>query len=310
MLNEKQSFKEKIVYSEKFVKKLEEYVITQNIRDIQNLLRDKEARLATSIDKERQHWDFNKEKLVKEQCEAVENANSRIVRFLERYIRLNGCNVLDVGCGLGGVSVALALRGAEVTAMDIDKNALKVAKLRAKEHGVKIPFNRCDARNLPFASSSFDIVICRQVLQHIPGDGKIKAIKEIFRVLKREGLLYINTPNRSFPKDHHDTELWFVHWLPKKIALPYAKMRGRYVPMLHDYISYSKLINTLRKEGEIQVLTNFLTYEDANDFYNHNKDKINKSFKYLFIFKILKMVSKFITVNKVLPIRIIIKKKV
>jgi 2-polyprenyl-3-methyl-5-hydroxy-6-metoxy-1,4-benzoquinol methylase len=302
MLNEKQQLKGKLVYSEEFIKKLEEYAtIGQNIQE--------EEALDTYIKEKQRHWDFSMDEYVKDQCEAVENANSRIIRFLERYMHLNGCNALDMGCGTGGYSVAVALKGAEVTAMDMDSNALEVAKLRAKEHGVKILFECHDAQNLPFTSNSFDIVICRQVLQHIPGEGKIKALKECFRVLKKGGLLYINTPNRCFPKDHHDTELWFVHWLPKKIALPYARMRGRYVPALHDYLSYSKLINTLTKEGEIQVLTNFLTYEDANDFYNHNRDKINKSFKYLIIFKILKMVSKFIAINRVLPIRIFIKKK-
>jgi ubiquinone/menaquinone biosynthesis C-methylase UbiE len=289
------------IIPDKFIKKLEEYItIGQYIRD-------------------KEYWHFNMEDYIKSQCEAVENAKSNVISFLKRYSTLNGRSVLEIGCGFGGCSVALALEGAKVTAVDLDSNALDVAKLRAKEHGVEIGFNKCDARNLAYESNFYDCVICIQVLEHIPKGDNVKALKESFRVLKKDGIIYIDTPNQYFPKDEHDTGLWFIHWLPKRISIPYARLRKRDVPTIepssgryvgsHDILSYSKIINTLRKEGEIQVLTNFQIYENINDFYTWNKIEIYKSLTNQILFKLLKIGCKIININKILPIRVIIMKK-
>lgn len=287
-------------YSEEFIQTLKEYAI------------------AKQNEQYRTYFDFDMEEHIKFQCNAVENANSKVIRFLKRYKTLNGCKVLELGCGLGGVSVAFALEGSKVQGIDLDADALKAAKRRAKEHNVEVKFNCCDVRDLAFDSNLFDIVICIQVLEHIPKSDQIKALKEIFRVLKKDGLLYIDTPNQYFLRDQHDTDLLFIHWLPKKISLALARMLGRDVPTiepssgkyvgLHDYLSYSKIIKTLRKEGKIQILTNFLIYKSLNDFYNDKKNEIDKSFKYRIMLNLLKVIKRLITLNKILPIKVIVRK--
>lgn len=287
-------------YSEEFIKALKEYAI---------ILQSRQGKI---------YFDFSMEKHIKTECNAVEKTKNKVIRFLKRYKTLNGCKVLDVGCGLGRASAAFALEECIVQGIDLDVDALKVAELRAKEHNIEVKFNHCDIRDLPFDSNTFDIVTCIQVLEHIPKESQIKALKEAFRVLKKDALLYIDTPNRCFPLDHHDTDLLFTHWLPKRISLLLVRMLGRDVPTiepssgkyagLHDYLSYSEIIKTLREEGKIEILTNFSIYESLDDYYNSNKSVIDGSFKYRIMLNLLKITKRLVTLNNLLPIKVIIRK--
>lgn len=82
---------------------------------------------------------------------------------------------------------------------------------------------------LPFPDASFDVVIANAVLEHIPSP-RAPYIQEMWRVLVPSGHLIINeTPNKYLPIDFHTTGgLWFVPWLPKKVARSYAILRGRF----------------------------------------------------------------------------------
>jgi ubiquinone/menaquinone biosynthesis C-methylase UbiE len=82
---------------------------------------------------------------------------------------LEGRTVLDVGTGTGRAAIALARRGAEVTAVDASAEMLAVATRRAAEAGVGVTFIRGDAHRIDLPDRSFDAVVCLRVLMHTPG---------------------------------------------------------------------------------------------------------------------------------------------
>jgi ubiquinone/menaquinone biosynthesis C-methylase UbiE len=103
---------------------------------------------------------------------------------------LKGKKILDVGCGLGESAVYFALKGAEVTAVDISPKMIFFAKKLAKEYETTINFIVSPAEALKFDRESFDIVYCANLLHHLPIDDRTKFIKEMREVLKREGWFY------------------------------------------------------------------------------------------------------------------------
>ena len=106
---------------------------------------------------------------------------------------INGKNVIDIGCGSGRFSIALASLGARsVIGVDINNQGLKLGRKFASECGIKnIDFIHHDILNLPFNDESFDFVFCKGVLHHT-GD-LTKGCQEYARVLKKggNGFLYL-----------------------------------------------------------------------------------------------------------------------
>jgi ubiquinone/menaquinone biosynthesis C-methylase UbiE len=105
-----------------------------------------------------------------------------------------GSRVLEVGCGAGGTTVALARMGFEVEATDIVHSMLTLARKEASGVRPKPRFVRMDAHALSFSDGSFDLVIALGVLPwlHSPLTGA----GEMVRVLRRGGYLLLNAGNR------------------------------------------------------------------------------------------------------------------
>lgn len=99
--------------------------------------------------------------------------------------------ILDIGANYGEISKVLA-RYNRLTGIDTDKKALNYAKRYCPD----AEFRCASAVKLPFAKDSFEMVICLSVLEHIKDDQKV--LKEISRVLKREGELILTVPSQNF----------------------------------------------------------------------------------------------------------------
>jgi len=119
----------------------------------------------------------------------------------------NEC-VLDVGCGLGRMSIAVAkrLKDGKVTGIDIwDKkelwsNSPERAYANAEIEGIreKVEFKYGNVLEIPFTDNTFDLVTSSSVLNNLNGDDlKIKALSEIYRVLKPGGRFLLLEPLRS-----------------------------------------------------------------------------------------------------------------
>ena len=95
----------------------------------------------------------------------AETQEQQIAAFLAP---LEGRRILDVGSGTGRAAIALAKRGAIVTAVDASAEMLEVAARRAEEAQVHVTFGRGDAHRLEFPDRAFDAVVCLRVLMHTP----------------------------------------------------------------------------------------------------------------------------------------------
>lgn len=105
-------------------------------------------------------------------------------------IKANLC-ILDIGCGIGNILSLLKKQGFDwLYGLEYDKIIAKEAKNRIAE---SIHIISGDAQKLSFKSNSFDICICYDVIEHVPQPDT--TLKEIYRVLKLGGMLYIRFPN-------------------------------------------------------------------------------------------------------------------
>lgn len=113
---------------------------------------------------------------------------------IKKIIKLSGSNkrILDVGCSTGYLAHFLTSQNNEVTGIDFLSGAITIAKKN------KINAYVCDIENeqLPFKNNSFDLVVFSEVIEHLI-DPNIVLVK-IHKVLKRNGLLIISTPNIAY----------------------------------------------------------------------------------------------------------------
>lgn len=95
---------------------------------------------------------------------------------------VTGHRILDMATGTGRAALALAKRGAIVTAVDASREMLSVARARAAQSGLAIEFAEGDAHGLAYADRAFDAVVCLRMLMHVPDWHR--ALSELCRVAK------------------------------------------------------------------------------------------------------------------------------
>lgn len=116
------------------------------------------------------------------------------------YVRdrapLAGRRVLDVGCGAGLLSEAMAREGADVVALDLAPELVEVAKLHLLESGLKVDYRLQPVEALAAeAPASFDTITCMEMLEHVPDPAAI--VRACAALLKPGGRLFVSTINRT-----------------------------------------------------------------------------------------------------------------
>jgi len=110
--------------------------------------------------------------------------------------------ILDLACGYGRITIPLAKSGYNVVGIDLATNLIREAKLRAKKQGLKVHFNIGSMTKLPYKAQSFDKIFCLwSSFNHLLTRAEqVKALNEMYRVLKPDGLAFLEMINAEKKK--------------------------------------------------------------------------------------------------------------
>lgn len=114
-------------------------------------------------------------------------------------------DILDAGCGTGGNSAYLRSYG-RVTGIDFAAEALRFA---CERPGLRLA--RASVESLPFADASFDLVLSNDVLCHLGVMNDTLAVRELARVLRPGGVLFLQLPAYQWLRSHHDEAVHTGH---------------------------------------------------------------------------------------------------
>jgi 2-polyprenyl-6-hydroxyphenyl methylase / 3-demethylubiquinone-9 3-methyltransferase len=135
-------------------------------------------------------WDPNSE------FRPLHEINPLRLQWIEARAALAGKRVLDVGCGGGILSEAMAALGADVTGIDLSDKALKVAQLHLLESGRQVSYRKVAVEALAAEQpGSYDVVTCMEVLEHVPEPSS--QVAACARLLKPHGHAFFATINRN-----------------------------------------------------------------------------------------------------------------
>lgn len=136
--------------------------------------------------------------------------------YIDLHAQVAEKTLLDVGCGGGLLSEAMAQRGAKVTGIDMGEAPLEVARLHAQQMQLNIEYQHSAAET--FADQhlqEFDVITCLEMLEHVPDPESV--VRACTSMLKPGGHAFFSTINRT-PKAYALTILgaeYVLRWLPK-----------------------------------------------------------------------------------------------
>ena len=152
------------------------------------------------------------------------------VPWLDAAYPLDGARVLEIGCGTGESTLALAEQGAHVTGIDVDEAALSVGRERMRLYGLDADLRCGNAANVAaeLPGRTFDMVIFFASLEHMTLPERFAAMEQTWAMLKPGGVwCVVEAPNRLWFWDGHTSMENFYNWLPDELAARWAHRAGR-----------------------------------------------------------------------------------
>lgn len=136
---------------------------------------------------------------------------------IEKLIKLKKGKILEIGCGNCRNLKDFAKAGFVCYGIDFSRKMLKFARLYCKKYGFKVILKKAKVESLPFKNNTFDYLLAIAILHHLKPRQQIKAVKEMYRVLKDDGLALISVWNKKSKLKEE-----FVPWkIKNKIYLRY-----------------------------------------------------------------------------------------
>ena len=132
-----------------------------------------------------------------------------------------GLKLLDIGSHRGGYSIYFAKQGYKVTGLEISQDRITTSRRASEKYGLNIEFVLGDARNMQFKDNTYNVVMLSNVIEHIKGTKGL--LKEIYRIMKPGGILYIQFPPYWGVFGAHIYFKFFplpLHYLTPRIANP------------------------------------------------------------------------------------------
>jgi 2-polyprenyl-6-hydroxyphenyl methylase/3-demethylubiquinone-9 3-methyltransferase len=181
--------------------------------------------------------------------------------WIDGLATLPGKRVLDVGCGGGILSEAMAQRGSTVTGIDLSEKPLKVARLHLLESGLAVDYQLASAEDFAVHKrEEFDVVTCMELLEHVPDPAS--TVAACAALVRPGGRLFFSTINRN-PKAY-------------LFAVIGAEYLLKMLPMgTHDYARFirpSELSRWCRDAGLEPLELKGMTYNPVTNQYRLGDD--------------------------------------
>jgi 2-polyprenyl-3-methyl-5-hydroxy-6-metoxy-1,4-benzoquinol methylase len=175
----------------------------------------------------------------------IRDDRQRIIPWLDGVRPLKDTRILEIGCGTGSSTVALCEQGAVVTGIDVDEDAIIVARDRCQVYDVDAILKAINGQQIAaaFSPNSFDLIVYFACLEHMTIAERLESLRQAWSLLPSDGMMAIvETPNRLWYRDDHTAMLPFFHWLPDELAFAYSQFstRDNFRELYRDYTADSK----------------------------------------------------------------------
>ncbi len=177
-----------------------------------------------------------------------------------------GLSFLDIGCGGGLVCEPLARLGGDITGVDADEQAIKVAQEHASQQKLNVTYLNTTAEHLVSEKKAFDVVSALEIIEHV--DNRDEFLKNCLKLVKPNGLLIISTLNKTIP------------------SLLFGKLAAEYVLGLvpagtHDwnkFVKPSEIQRTLTQENAVIKNIKGITFNPLKDSFKLNSKDIRVNY--------------------------------
>jgi len=137
-----------------------------------------------------QWWDLSGE------YKPLHDINPARLSFVQSHVDLNGQRVLDVGCGGGILTEAMAHAGAQVTGIDLNESAINAAKNHAENQSLQLEYELLSVEELvEQRPAHYQTVTCMELLEHVPDPKAL--VQQCAQALDDAGWLFVSTLNRN-----------------------------------------------------------------------------------------------------------------
>jgi ubiquinone/menaquinone biosynthesis C-methylase UbiE len=199
--------------------------------------------------------------------------------------KLPDLKLLDYGCGSGASTMILARNfpHSEITGVDIRSDLNKVAQARAIFYNVeeRVRFLISpDSMMIPNKMGEFNFIFLNAVYEHLLPNERKTLLRELWKILKPGGLLFINeTPQRLYPIDFHTTRLPLINYLPDRMAFAFSRRYSKKVGSSETWnellrrgirgATEHEILKIIRKDGgkPVVLLPNHLGCKDRIDLW-------------------------------------------
>ncbi len=156
------------------------------------------------------------------------------VPWLSERIDLASSRIVEIGCGSGSSTAAMALHAKSVHGFDIDEKSVRAAEARCRAYGLSnVKVNAVPAEGMLASvvsqAKEADVFLLYAVLEHLTPSERLETLSTLWQALPPGGhLVIVETPNRLTWVDRHTSELEFYHLLPDEIAFRYLDRVPRF----------------------------------------------------------------------------------
>ena len=182
-----------------------------------------------------------------------------------KKLLLKNLEILDIGCGGGLISEPMARLGGNITGIDASEKNIKIASLHGKENNLKITYLNKSPEQLD-EREKFDIILNLEIVEHV--DNLDLYLKSCYRLLKKNGLMFTATINRTF-----------ASYIKAIIGAEYIL---RWLPIgTHDWNKFIKPEEMQKKLVDKKFLTNDIKGLEFNPIFNKWKKSEDLSVNYI-----------------------------